>query len=94
MARRSAALIGPGSGPAVIVRGQSAVLQIRGLTRPEKVVAVLYDLHGEELKRAVVEGNGDFVLEHCFAVSVEYGGKARSFNACIRTGVKNAVDCA
>lgn len=85
MARRSAALIGPGSGPSVRISSMPAQVQVRGLGR-EEFALVVQKLNETDDVVLPVHKDGTYDLIECPYVCVSYEGGNRGFIACILFG--------
>lgn len=85
MAKKSVALIGPGSGPSVRLNGAKARVQVRGL-KGEEFALVVQELNDTEDIVMPVQGDGIFELIRCAYARVIYEGDNRSFIACVLIG--------
>lgn len=82
MAKRSAALLGPGKGPKVHV-GNHGRFTIRGLKDGESAELRTY---GVDRQRIYVDTDGDYPFPECKFAQVKYEGKNKSFIACVMIG--------
>ena len=85
MARRSAALIGPGCGPKVHLGGNHGSVQLCGTQDGEHVVLRRFLEDGTE-EEHVFESAGRHPFLACHAASVQYMGGNRHFSAIIFVG--------
>ncbi len=86
MAKKSAALLGPGEGPAVRLAGASSRVQIRGLRAAESAQIFQQLYRDEGLAVLSVAEDGIFELARCSYARVVYRGENRSFIACMLIG--------
>lgn len=86
MAKKSAALIGPGKGPDVRTAwSRHARVQIRGL-KEDEFALVTQKLNEQEDVVLPVQADGIHDLIECAFVSVHYEGRNRNFIACVLIG--------
>lgn len=85
MPRKSAALIGPGTGPAVRLAGETARIQVRGIG-PEEHVKIVQDISDSEDIVHLLTADGIYDLLCCAYARVTYEGKNKRFIACVLIG--------